>query len=100
DAALRRNWRPMCSYLANLERLSDALLGTDAAWDKYGRATARMQGMFPGGDQDTPEAAGRREASQHVHQYPWWGSAALLTGLMGLSAWTLTRRVKSLDRLK
>ncbi len=32
------NWRPLCSYTANLQRLGEALLNTDAAWVEIGRA--------------------------------------------------------------
>ena len=39
-------------------------------------------------------------ADQFVMQFPWWWSAGVLAGLLGISTWTLTRRVKSLDRLK
>ena len=42
----------------------------------------------------------RSLADQMVPQYPWWWSAAVLAGLVGLSTWTLSFRVKSLDRLK
>jgi hypothetical protein len=42
----------------------------------------------------------RRLADQMVPQYPWWWSGAVLAGLMGISTWILSRRVKSLDRLK
>jgi hypothetical protein len=67
-----------------------------------GRAAERSQkalGMFgmPGAKQPANE---RRLADEMVPQYPWTWSAGVLAGLLGLSAWTLNRRVKSLDRLK
>ena len=36
------NWRPLCSYTANLQRLGEALLNTDAAWvrDRPGHRSA------------------------------------------------------------
>jgi hypothetical protein len=49
---------------------------------------------------EKPRSNERFLADQMVPQYPWWWSACVLAGLMGLSSWTLTRRVKSLDRLK
>jgi ABC-type transport system involved in multi-copper enzyme maturation permease subunit len=86
SAGQERDWRPMCSYQTNLERVSDALLGADAAWDKISRP------MGPGGE--------RRRADTGVPQYPWTWSAGVLAALLGLSTWTLTSRVKSLDRLR
>jgi hypothetical protein len=100
--ALRRNWRPMCSFVANLERIAHALLGTDAAYVKIGEAMEggqRVVGPMIGGRPRQP-ANTRRLADQRVPQYPWVWSAGLLTALMGISVWTLTWRVKSLDRLK
>jgi ABC-2 type transport system permease protein len=85
---LREDWRPLCSYVANLGRISDLLLDTDTAWVEVGKASPRSQGEE------------RRFANEMVPQYPWWWSAAVLAGLMGISTWTLTRRVKSLDRLR
>jgi hypothetical protein len=47
------------------------------------------------------QAGNERElADMMVPQYPWWWSACVLAGLLGISTWTLTRRVKSLDRLR
>jgi hypothetical protein len=42
----------------------------------------------------------RRLADEMVPQYPWIWSAGVLAGLLGLSVWTLSTRIKSLDRLK
>jgi ABC-2 type transport system permease protein len=107
--AARSDWRPLCSYTANLQRLGEELLGTDAAWVTLGRAVEaprRAFGrMFPGGRRRPAEAEAmpaneRRLADQFVPQYPWTWSAGVLAGLLGLSVWTLTWRVKSLDRLR
>lgn len=64
-------------------------------------------GETPDGDPD-PETGPRRPRRPRgeppfvpaVSSYPWTWSAGVLTGLFGLSAWTLSRRVKTLDRLK
>jgi hypothetical protein len=85
---LRHDWRPLCSYVANLSRMADLLLDTDTAWVAVGKASPRSQGEE------------RRFANEMVAQYPWWWSAAVLVGLLGVSTWTMTRRVKSLDRLR
>jgi hypothetical protein len=109
-AASRRDWRPLCSYTANLNRIADLLLDTDAAWVTIGTAVERPRSAFeavfdlPGGRRG-PRAGpslvnNRRLADLWVAQYPWEWSAGLLAGLVGVSTWTLTRRVKSLDRLR
>jgi ABC-2 type transport system permease protein len=98
-----RDWRPICSYTANLERLGDALLNTDAAWVEIGRAVeaprATMQSFLGVGAKPQPVNE-RRLADQFVPQYPWIWSAGVLAGLMGISLWILSMRVKSLDRLR
>jgi ABC-2 type transport system permease protein len=100
------NWRPLCSYTANLQRLGEALLNTDAAWVEIGRAIevprAALTPLLSSGKPGTESAAinERRLANQLVPQYPWIWSAGVLAGLLGLSLWTLSTRVKSLDRLK
>jgi hypothetical protein len=98
---LRRDWRPICSYVANLERIADLLLDTDGAWVTIGKAFEPPRsavGIFLGA---RPEPVNeRRFANQMVLQYPWTWSAGVLAGLLGISLWTLTRRVKSLDRLR
>jgi hypothetical protein len=108
-AEARTNWRMLPSYTANLERVGDALLDTDAAWVQIGRATeqARRVAEAPMRLFDrksrrarTPPVNERRLADQMVPQFPWWWSGGVLAGLMGISTWTLSRRVKSLDRLK
>jgi ABC-type transport system involved in multi-copper enzyme maturation permease subunit len=130
-AVVRNDWRPLCSYVANLERMGDLLLDTDAAWVSVGRAVERTREagrmlLTPGQRQreaaeaeraarlaaaegargksapraEKPRSNERFLADRMVPQYPWWWSACVLAGLMGLSSWTLTRRVKSLDRLK
>lgn len=103
------DWRPLFSYTANLKRLGEALLNTDAAWVEIGRAIevprAALQPILGRGRSGKPmeESAQiniRRLADQFVPQYPWIWSACILAGLFGLSLWTLSTHVKSLDRLK
>jgi ABC-type transport system involved in multi-copper enzyme maturation permease subunit len=96
---VRKDWRPLLSYVGNLERISDSLFDTDSAWvklgDVLGRAEAASSGMV-----ELAPLTGRERADRMVPQYPWQWSAGVLVGLMGLSTWTLARRVRSLDRLK
>jgi ABC-2 type transport system permease protein len=106
--AARSDWRPLCSYTANLERLGEELLQTDAAWVVIGRsiekAKAVPKSLIPGlpllGFKPPEPINERRWADKKVPQYPWIWSAGVLAGLLGLSLWTLNTRVKSLDRLK
>jgi ABC-2 type transport system permease protein len=90
EAELREaktDWRPLVSYTANLRRVGQQLLGTDKAWET-------LSELKPPGqrEQFLLEWAGP--------QYPWYWSAAVLAGLLGLSACILNFRVKSLDRLR
>jgi ABC-2 type transport system permease protein len=102
--AAREDWRPLCSYVGNLNRIADVLLQTDAAWVAMGKsmmASVRgMGGPGPGNMVEMVQAGERRFADRMVAQFPWWWSAGVLGALVGISAWTLTRRVKSLDRLR
>ncbi|MHB1422527.1 MAG: ABC transporter permease [Gemmataceae bacterium] len=108
---MRGDWRPICSYVANLERFADLLLDTESAWVSIGRAdeNARRAAFQRGfgaapfgraGPRTLPSSNERQFADQMVLQYPWWWSAGVLAGLLGLSIWILTRRIKSLDRLR
>jgi hypothetical protein len=110
-AMVRDDWRPLCSYNANLERMADLLFDTDGAWVTFGRAIegsrAAVGGAFGGlGGRrrgpgfDMAPGNERRLADQMVLQYPWQWSAGVLAALLGLSTWILTRRVKTLDQLK
>ena len=106
----KTDWRPLFSYAANLRRLGEAILNTDAAWVQIGRAYEgrraqfeSMSGMSPGpraNGYDPGPANDRRLAESWVPQYPWTWSAAVLAGLLGLSLCILSTRVKSLDRLR
>jgi hypothetical protein len=96
----------LCSYTSNLERLGEALLNTDAAWVEIGRAVeaprAALQPLLGGGRSGAGSAQSNNRllADRIVPQYPWIWSAGVLAGLLGLSIWILTRRVKTLDRLQ
>src|SRR5205085_5671630 len=102
---LRKDWRPICSYVANLERMADALLDTDGAWVTLGRAVARSQKAIGGAFGPRRGRPGRGPqpdnerwlADNMVPQYPWQWSAGVLAGRLGLSTSTLTRRVQALD---
>jgi ABC-2 type transport system permease protein len=114
--SVKQDWCPLFSYTTNFDRLRDDLLDMPAAREKFldlwksGRTAAQeaARPMFPflrnrrrrpppppSPDQIPPLLA------TPVHlQYPWIWSAEVLGGLFVLSAWTLSTRVKSLDRLK
>jgi hypothetical protein len=106
EAEARRNdWRPLCSYVGNLERIGDRLLDTEGAWVTIGRAVERSRASLgaafgPRGGRAGPPANEHRLADQMVPQYPWVWSAGVLAGLLGLCTWTLNRRIKTLDRLR
>jgi len=105
-----REWRAVCSYASNLDRLGDWLFDADAAWVVFGRTMERPRAAF--GPAMNMQSFGRMisELSQPpndrvladrmVWQYPWYWSAGVLGGLWLVSVFILTRRVKSLDRLK
>ena len=85
--AAKTNWRPLASYTANLSRVGEHLLGTNASWTSLSK-------LLPPGERP-------RFLNNYMGpQYPWTWSAYVLLGLFGLSAWILNFQVKSLDRLK
>jgi ABC-2 type transport system permease protein len=83
----KTDWRPTVSYAANLSRIGQQLLGTNAKWETFAE-------MLPA------DQRGRFMYDFAGPQYPWQWSAMVLVGLFGLSVWILNARVKSLDRLK
>ena len=100
------DWRPTLSFANNLDRMGDWLLDTDGAWELLGRTLERprqMVGPLAKG-RNVPIPSGppndRRLAERMVWQFPWYWSAGTLTGLCLVSAFVMSRRVKSLDRLK
>ena len=85
--AAKSNWRPLVSYTANLSRVGERLLGTNAAWERLGelappaqRSTFLLQLMG--------------------NQYPWYWSAGVLVAIFLLSLAILNFSIKSLDRLR
>src|SRR5262249_13683302 len=100
------DWRPVLSYANNLDRLGDWLLDTNSAWELIGRTIQQPRQMVgPGGrGRNVPVSSGapndRLMAERMAWQFPWYWSAAALAGVCLLSAFVLSRRVKSLDRLK
>jgi ABC-2 type transport system permease protein len=91
SAALRqtanRNWRPLVSYRANLARIGDALLGTNACVERLGQL-------------QPPQTRQAFLQTFMVKQYPWHWSAAVLAALFGFSLCILNFAIKSLDRLR
>jgi ABC-2 type transport system permease protein len=85
--AAKSDWRPLVSYTANLRRIGERLLGTNASWE-------RLSELSPAGQR------GPIMMQMVNSQFPWYWSAAVLAALFGLSAWILHYSVKSLDRLK
>ena len=86
-AAATSDWRPLVSYTANLTRVGEHLLQTNAAWEKLSQ-------LSPAGQR------GPILLQMLGNRYPWYWSAAVLVGLFLLSACILKLSVKSLDRLK
>jgi hypothetical protein len=83
----KHDWRPLVSYTGNLDRVKDALLGTNSCWEKLSLTES--------------QANRSRFLMSHLGaQYPWQWSALVLTILFGISVCILNYRVKSLDRLK
>jgi ABC-2 type transport system permease protein len=85
--AARSNWRPLVSYTANLHRVGEHLLGTNAAWE-------RLSELVP--QQQRAALLGQLVNDQH----PWQWSAGVLIALLFLSIFILAFSIKSLDRLK
>jgi ABC-2 type transport system permease protein len=85
--AAKTNWRPLVSYTANLSRIGQQLLGTNACWET-------LSELKPANERH------RFLLNNAGAQYPWYWSAAVLAGLFGLSVCILNFRVKSMDRLR
>ena len=85
--AAKSDWRPLTSYAANLRRIGERLLRTNAAWERLGQLSP-------------PGKRNQILLQMMGNQYPWYWSAAVLVGLFLLSACILNFSIKSLDRLK
>ena len=86
-ASAKTDWRPLVSYTANLGRIGQPILGTDACW-------IRLSKLEP------PEQQSDYLLEKMGPQYPWYWSGAVLAILFGISVCILNFRVRSLDRLK
>jgi ABC-2 type transport system permease protein len=121
---VRQNWCPTVSYLNDLLRIREAMIDTASARAKireltnvgqrqpragiirrvFAKQSRPPQGFDPNSQFITPPAnmpplpPGTDAAGNS--SYPWQWSAGVLAGLMGVSLWVLSSRVKSLDRLK
>jgi ABC-2 type transport system permease protein len=83
----RAEWGPTVSYMANLARVGQRLLGTDAAWKRF--------------SENQPAEYRARFLIEYMGpQHPWYWSAAILAVVVGIAVCVLNFRVKSLDRLK
>lgn len=120
----KRDWCPLVSYVSNLYRVRESLLGTPAARDQLmdlversrraalEKAQQLSRGPFAGLFRPSRRERREFEAYQEVRietprilqleadKYPWTWSAAVLAGLFAASVFVLSTRVKSLDRLK
>lgn len=85
--ATKSDWRPLVSYTANLRRVGERLLQTNAVWDRLGQ-------LSPAGERS------RILLQMMGNQFPWYWSATVLAGVFVVSACILNLSVKSLDRLK
>ncbi len=93
--AAKSDWRPLFSYPANMERLGDAALNTDAAWVKIARVmdssqsrASMMFGVPPGAMPFNPNQQHdeRRFADKSILAIP----LALVGGRAGWPFWTFT----------
>jgi ABC-2 type transport system permease protein len=128
SATVRADWCPLVSYTNNLNRLRDALLDAETAWDQVtnlfdtgrrqagqavsigpfgpGRRRFPTQGApsppappaAPGGSTSTRDQTSRSPFAPRT--YPWQWSAGVLAGLAAFSLAVLTMQVRSLDRLR
>ena len=101
-ASMEKDWRSTVSYMQNLLRIGDALLGSYEAWDDYYRLQPASQKP-----RSPPDGVNRRRGSPPDErlnrmqvQWPLSWSGMVLLALGGLSVWILNTRVKSLDRLR
>jgi ABC-2 type transport system permease protein len=83
--SVKQRWCLLVSYTTNLKRLCGSLLDVGSAYTQIAR-------VFP--------EKGRPDFATLADPFPWYWSAGVLAVLFGLSLWTLTFRVKTLDRLK
>ncbi len=101
--AAETDWRPLCSYVWNIRRIGDELLGARAAWQEVGKAievpTNIIQPMMRGGRPGRGVNPAKQLVQMSTQSYPWKWSAGVLLGLFALSVLVLNSRIKTLDRL-
>jgi ABC-2 type transport system permease protein len=89
--AAQVEWAPLVSYTADFVQVREALLDTGAAYKQFTDLFASAAGQF---------GSGPMVSVQGPSKYDWRWAAGILAGLVVLSAALLSRRVKSLDRLR
>ncbi len=126
---VRADWCPLVSYTANLNRVRDALIDAETAWNQVtnlfgggrqgvdrsaasapagrGRGLAARLLMLPRPRRRPPDTGVAKSAAPRQRrpafapaEYPWQWSAGVLAALAVLSCAILTTRVQSLDRLR
>ncbi|MGC8643596.1 MAG: ABC transporter permease [Isosphaeraceae bacterium] len=123
---IHREWCPLLSYTANLGRMRQTLLDAENSRHKVTALLQAGESQFRRAA--PPGPFGRGRSGFHVgighvppapsppvrvelgpgegtdddtsEAYPWQWSAGILAGLVGLSLWILSTRVRSLDRLR
>jgi ABC-2 type transport system permease protein len=103
--AFRDDWRLCVSYVNNLLRMGDALLGYYEAQDRLNALWATVRRAQAARGPGAPGPPPRQHATEEDEElywprWPWYWSASVLLALGGLSAWILNTRVKTLDRLR
>jgi ABC-2 type transport system permease protein len=100
----RVEWGPLLSFDGNMRRVGNALLDVESAEQQLNNVRQSRGPMPPedgrGGPGRQRQPAPSSYYREPVPDPPWTWSAAVLLGLMGLSLWILSSRVKSLDRLR
>src|SRR4029077_2627165 len=82
--AMKDDWRPTVSYIANLSRIGEQLLGTNKSWETlYAWMPPETRAQFLYNNVLSP-------------QFPWYWCGAVLIALFGLSACILNFQIKSL----
>jgi len=126
---VRADWCPLVSYTENLNRIRDALIDAETAWNQLTNVFGAGRQAFDGPPVAAPSGRGRRLGPRFLMlprsgprppepgvarspaprqrrpafapaEYPWQWSAGVLVALGALSCAILTTRVRSLDRLR
>jgi ABC-2 type transport system permease protein len=126
---VRADWCPLVSYTENVNRIRDALIDAETAWDQVANVFGAGRQVLGGPSAAPPFGRGRRLGSRLLMlprsgprppdsevtrstaprqrrpafapaEYPWQWSAGVLAALAAVSCAVLTTRVRSLDRLR